>query len=104
MTREINLPPLPKPDGTAEVNKVPHPNGGYEYDEIDAWSEPLVRAYAAACVDADRAAQQERKPMTHDDRLRITNHLQTDFYADGDEWDNALIDAVEAFHGIKETP
>jgi hypothetical protein len=52
------LPPLPEPDGTAEANKVPHPSGiGYEYDEVPAWSEPLVVAYALAAV-----AQAEAKP------------------------------------------
>lgn len=46
----MNLPPLPEPDGTAEANKVPHTDGGYEFDEIPAWSEALVRAYAAEAV------------------------------------------------------
>ena len=40
----IPLPPLPEPDGSAEANKTPHPGGGYEFDEVPAWSEPLVRA------------------------------------------------------------
>lgn len=47
-----DLPPLPEPDGSAEANRRPHPQGGYTYDEIDAWSEPLVRAYATAAVAA----------------------------------------------------
>jgi len=41
---------LPEPDGTAEVNRVRHPEGGYEFDEAPAWSKPLVEAYAAAKV------------------------------------------------------
>ena len=40
--------PLPEPDGSAEANQRPHPGGGYEYDEVPAWSGPLVRAHAAA--------------------------------------------------------
>jgi hypothetical protein len=50
------LGPLPEADGTAETNKEWHPEGGYTYDEIPAWSEPLVRAYAAAA----RVAERER--------------------------------------------
>jgi hypothetical protein len=47
--------PLPKPDGSAEANKVPHPGGGYEYDEVPAWSESLVHAHAAAVSAAENA-------------------------------------------------
>jgi hypothetical protein len=40
---------LPEPDGTAEANKVKVAGGlGYEYDEVDAWSKPLVMAVARA--------------------------------------------------------
>lgn len=49
-----NLGPLPKADGTAETNKERHPDGGYTYDEVPAWSEPLIRAYAAREVAAER--------------------------------------------------
>lgn len=52
----MTLPPLPKPDGTAETNKMPHPDGGYEFDEVAAWSEELVREYAQAAVLAERDA------------------------------------------------
>lgn len=52
------LGPLPPADGTAETNKVSHPEGGYEFEEVDAWSEPLVRAYAAEEV--ARAVSTER--------------------------------------------
>ena len=48
--------PLPEPDGSAEANQRPHPGGGYEYDEVPAWSEPLARAHAAAVTAADNAA------------------------------------------------
>jgi hypothetical protein len=49
------LPPLPEPDGSAEANKEPSPDGlGYLYDEVPAWSEPLVRAYAAQAVAQER--------------------------------------------------
>lgn len=56
------LGPLPSADGTAETNKERHPEGGYTFDEVDAWSEPLVRAYAAAEV--ARAVAAERKRCT----------------------------------------
>ena len=48
--------PLPEPDGTAEANQRPHPGGGYEYEEVSAWSEPLVHAHAAA-ISAERDAR-----------------------------------------------
>jgi hypothetical protein len=41
-------PQMPEPDGRAETNKERHPEGGYTFDEVPAWSEPLVRAYAEA--------------------------------------------------------
>lgn len=41
-------PKMPEPDGRAETNKERHPEGGYTFDEVPAWSEPLVRAYAEA--------------------------------------------------------
>lgn len=48
---------LPEPDGTAEANMQPHPEGGYTYDEVPAWSETIVReAIAAALV---KLTQQE---------------------------------------------
>lgn len=58
------LGPLPEADGTAEANKERHPEGGYTYDEVPAWSEPLVRAYAAQEVAAERE-RCARKPLTH---------------------------------------
>ena len=51
------LGPLPEADGTAEANKKRHPAGGYTFDEVPAWSEPLVRAYAAEQVAEDRVRQ-----------------------------------------------
>jgi histidine ammonia-lyase len=39
---------LPKPDGTAVVNEVNHPTGQITWNTADAWSLPLVEAYAAA--------------------------------------------------------
>ena len=50
-----NTIPLPEPDGSAEANQRPHPGGGYEYDEVPAWSEPLVHAHAAAVTAAKDA-------------------------------------------------
>ena len=41
---EINVL-MPEADGTAEANKVWNKNGDFpylEYDEVDAWSKPLV--------------------------------------------------------------
>ena len=48
-----------------------------------------------ANVYADRAAQQERKPMTREQRELLLRKADT---LDG------IVLAVEAFHGIKETP
>ena len=45
---------LPEADGSAEHNKERHPDGGYTYDEVPAWSESMVRAYAAEQVAAER--------------------------------------------------
>jgi hypothetical protein len=62
------LGPLPEADGTAETNKERHPEGGYTFDEVDAWSEPLVRAYAAQQV----AAVRERCAALCDLHSRLT--------------------------------
>ena len=51
------LPPLPEPDGSAEVKTAEFLDGSYVATEVDAWSEPLVRAYAAAAVAAERERQ-----------------------------------------------
>jgi hypothetical protein len=52
--------PLPEADGTAEANKEKRSEGGYTYDEIPAWSEPLVCAYAAERVAQAVAEERER--------------------------------------------
>lgn len=42
---------MPEADGTAETNKVWNKNGDFpylEYDEVDAWSKPLVILIARA--------------------------------------------------------
>lgn len=44
----------------------------------------------------------QRKPLTDKQRRTIVAKLSEADYADGDEWDSALIDEVEAAHGIKE--
>ena len=45
---------MPEPDGSAEANKVRcevRPGlVGYEYDEVDAWSAPLVRHTVRAAL------------------------------------------------------
>ena len=46
--------PLPQADGTAEVNKTHIGGGVYEFNEAPAWSEPLVLAYTAQEVAAER--------------------------------------------------
>jgi len=58
------LLPLPMADGSAETNKERHPDGGYTFDEVDAWSEHLVREYAIACAKAAIAAELERTTMS----------------------------------------
>ena len=50
-----------------------------------------------------RANTQPRcKPLTDGQRRAIIAKLSEADYADGDEWDNALFDAIEAAHSIKE--
>jgi len=73
MTAEIKLPEFPKPDGTAEANCIPiRGSDGLvyrEYDEVPAWSKPLVeelmreavRLNAQAVPAAPQPAQQ---PLT----------------------------------------
>ena len=56
----IKLPPLPDSDGTAEANKTPHPGGGYEFDEIPAWSVTLVRAIQREAMNAALKAAANR--------------------------------------------
>jgi hypothetical protein len=51
----VELPPLPEPDGSATIVTGSERVGRYIADvttEADAWSEPLVRAYARIAVDA----------------------------------------------------
>lgn len=42
-------PELTPADGITETNKAPHPDGGYTFGHVAAWTEPLVKAYGAAC-------------------------------------------------------
>ena len=49
-----------------------------------------------------KAAAQPAVPLTDAQRRAIIAKLSEADYADGDEWDNALFDAIEAAHGIKE--
>mgnify|MGYP000013400065 CR=1 FL=1 len=45
-------------------------------------------------------AAQPAAPLTDAQRRAIIAKLSEADYADGDEWDNALFDAIEAAHGI----
>lgn len=59
------LPPLPEPDGVAEVDIVTYPDGSYTCRHAQAWSEALVRDYAEARC-AERDAEIERlRALTH---------------------------------------
>lgn len=59
---------LPEPDGTAEANMQPHPEGGYTYDEVPAWSVAIVReAIAAALV----KLTQGQEPVAWERRLKF---------------------------------
>ena len=62
---------LPEPDGSAEANQRPHPGGGYEYDEVPAWSEPLVHAHAAAVT----AAKDAEIAQLRADNTRLQNDV-----------------------------
>lgn len=82
-------PQMPEPDGRAETNKERHPEGGYTFDEVPAWSEPLVRAYAealaahrvalAVAAERERCAvicEQEICPCCFDeDATAVAEHL-----------------------------
>ncbi len=71
MTHELG--PLPEPDGSAEVNQQPLPGGGYSCEAADAWSEPLVRAYALAEV--QKAVLAERERLTRGKLWLWRNHV-----------------------------
>lgn len=58
-THEHQLPTLPAPDGTVEIDHGPAPGGGREVTFGDAWSEPLVREYARAAIASSAASQGE---------------------------------------------
>lgn len=49
---------------------------------------------------AQASAVDERKPLTDGQRRAIVAKLSEADYADGDEWDNAMFDAIERAHGI----
>lgn len=62
MKTDPELPELPEPDGTSDVVVGQIPVGAMMGDVtecVDAWSEPLVRAWGLACYRAgmERAAQ-----------------------------------------------
>jgi len=81
----IPLPPLPDSDGSAEANKTPHPGGGYEFDEIPAWSETLVRAIQreamrVALEAAARVCRNERL-MFGDEEWRVRCDLADEIEA-----------------------
>jgi hypothetical protein len=48
------------------------------------------------------ATQQQRKPLTDEQFQAICNNLSRQGGWDGDGWDLALKEAIEAAHGIKE--
>ena len=83
--------PLPEPDGTAEANKVKCADGwGYEYDEVEAWSRPLVEAYTASEVARAVAAERERLALTDDAIEQAYNEawrsLPSDFGHTSGDW------------------
>ena len=96
--------PLPEPDGTAEEKKVKSADEwGYGYDEVDAWSRPLVEAYAAAEVARAVAAERERLALTDDAIEQAYNeawrslpsdfgHTSGDWFAAGARYVAALAD------------
>lgn len=61
------LPPLPEPDGVSHVNIDPHPDGSCDFDEVPAWSEPLVRQAQREA----QAVERERWGPVIDEALRL---------------------------------
>jgi hypothetical protein len=55
---------LPEPDGSAEANKVRCEVApgifGYEYEEVDAWSFPLIANAIRAAIERAVAAERKR--------------------------------------------
>jgi hypothetical protein len=61
---DAGWPPMPKPDGTVELDQGPAPGGGREVTYGDAWSEPLVREYARAVLAAQPPQAPPAAPWT----------------------------------------
>ncbi len=83
----------------AQPAPVQEPIGYFTVNDYDKWEEidstsgrPLY----------EHPAAQPAVPLTDEQRRAIIAKLSEADYADGDEWDNALFDAIEAAHGIKE--
>ena len=95
------LGPLPPSDGSAEVPVGRAPGGGTEVVYVDAWSEDLVRAYAAEQVVAER----ERWIKGHD-RYEVARLMNPGQWADacrlnvttGKPFDQ-IIDELAPFYG-----
>jgi len=61
--------------------------------------------FARAVIAADRAAQQERKPMTQAQRRQVLRRAEAAMSADINlSWRDAIMSETEIHHDIKDTP
>jgi hypothetical protein len=68
------------------------------------WGVPYQHPGKSICAECEaklHTTPPQRKPLTDAQRRAIIAKLSEADYADGDEWDNALFDAIEVAHGIK---
>lgn len=59
---------MPEADGCAEVNKVYVGRGAYDFDEVDAWSRPLVRQVVRAALANVQPKHTGQQGLTEDVR------------------------------------
>ena len=97
-----DYPPLPK--GVRETIELHQPTDCTEWVVTGShYTAEQMRAY----VDADRDAQQARKPipMSKGQREQVARRAEAAMNGDINlSWRDALMSETEAFHGIKETP
>jgi hypothetical protein len=96
---------VPEPDGTAEANIKPLPGGGYQTGYVDAWSEPLMRTYGAACRAAGEASGYARAANWL--RTSAEKHAEENGYHEPDtgsfvfagraaeEWNNSVLELAD---------
>jgi hypothetical protein len=85
------------PDAKGEIAVI---RGVDEYGPMLDWYEHWVNFPVGTRLYTTPPAAQPAAPLTDAQRRAIIAKLSEADYADGDEWDNALFDAIEAAHGI----